>query len=118
MVAISNGRLLDLRNGQVTFRFRDSADGNTQKLMTIEAIEFIRRFLLHVLPPGFVKIHHFGCLSNGCRTEGLTLSNDGPPRNYFFDNGLESGVHFQAATARFCVGASELRLIARDVLIH
>jgi hypothetical protein len=72
-VAISNGRLLELRNGQITFSWRDSADHNTQKLMTIEAVEFIRRFLLHVLPPGFVKIRHFGFLANGCRAEGLKL---------------------------------------------
>jgi hypothetical protein len=73
-VAISNGRLLELRDGQVTFRWRDSADHNTQKVMTIEAVEFIRRFLLHVLPPGFVKIRHFGFLANGCRGVGLKLS--------------------------------------------
>jgi hypothetical protein len=73
-VAISNGRLLELRDGQVTFRWRDSVDHNTQKLMTIEAVEFIRRFLLHVLPPGFVKIRHFGFLANRCRAEGLKLS--------------------------------------------
>jgi hypothetical protein len=73
-VAISNGRLLELRDGQVTFRWRDSADHNTQKFMTIEAVEFIRRFLLHVLPPGFVKIRHFGFLANGCRAQGLKLS--------------------------------------------
>src|SRR6185437_13178131 len=47
-VAISNGRLLALRDGQVTFRWRDSANRNTQKAMTIDAVEFIRRFLLHV----------------------------------------------------------------------
>jgi hypothetical protein len=73
-VAISNGRLLELRDGLVTFRWRDSADGNKQKLMTIEALEFIRRFLLHVLPPGFVKIRHFGYLANGHRAESLKLS--------------------------------------------
>lgn len=72
-VAVSNGRLLGLRDGQVTFRWRDSANHNTQKVMTIDAVEFIRRFLLHVLPPGFVKIRHFGFLANGCRAEGLKL---------------------------------------------
>jgi hypothetical protein len=72
-VAISNGRLLELRDGQVTFRWRDSADHNTQKLLTMEAVEFIRRFLLHVLPPGFVKIRHFGFLANGHRAEGVKL---------------------------------------------
>lgn len=72
-VAISNGRLIELRDGRVTFRWRDSADHNTQKLMTIEAVEFIRRFLLHVLPPGFVKIRHFGYLANCCRAGALKL---------------------------------------------
>jgi len=72
-VAISNGRLLEMRDGQVTFRWRDSADGNQQKRMTLDAVEFIRRFLLHVLPPGFVKIRHFGFLANRNRREGLAL---------------------------------------------
>ena len=72
-VAISNGRLLDLENGQVTFRWRDSARGNQQKTMTLEAVEFIRRFLLHVLPRGFVKIRHFGFLANRERKRALRL---------------------------------------------
>jgi hypothetical protein len=63
-VAISNGRLLSLENGRVRFRWRDSQDHNQIKEMTLEAVEFIRRFLLHVLPSGFVKIRHFGFLSN------------------------------------------------------
>jgi hypothetical protein len=66
-VAISNGRLLNLENGQVHFRWRDSQDRNQIKEMSLEAIEFIRRFLLHVLPSGFVKIRHFGFLSNRSR---------------------------------------------------
>jgi Putative transposase len=72
-VAITNGRLLELRDGQVTFRWRDSADHNRQKVMTLEAVEFIRRFLLHVLPSGFVKIRHFGFLANSRRTNALKL---------------------------------------------
>ena len=72
-VAISNGRLITLHGGEVTFRWRDSADGNRQKLMTIDAVEFIRRFLLHVLPRGFVKIRHFGFLANRNRGEALAL---------------------------------------------
>jgi len=72
-VAISNGRLLEMRDGQVTFRWRDSANGNQQKRMTLDAVEFIRRFLLHVLPSGFVKIRHFGFLANRSRREALPL---------------------------------------------
>jgi len=63
-VAISNGRLLGLEEGRVRFRWRDSRDGNQMKEMSLDAVEFIRRFLLHVLPAGFVKIRHFGLLSN------------------------------------------------------
>jgi Putative transposase len=66
-VAISNGRLLNLENGRVHFRWRDSQDRNQIKEMSLEAIEFIRRFLLHVLPGGFVKIRYFGFLSNRSR---------------------------------------------------
>jgi hypothetical protein len=72
-MAIANGRLIEMQNGQVTFRWRDSADGNQQKLMTLDAVEFIRRYLLHVLPPGFVKIRHFGFLANLNRREALLL---------------------------------------------
>lgn len=63
-VAISNGRLLSLDHGRVCFRWRDSQDHNQIKEMSLNAVEFIRRFLLHVLPSGFVKIRHFGLLSN------------------------------------------------------
>jgi hypothetical protein len=63
-VAISNGRLLALEDGRVRFRWRDSQDGNQIKETSLHAVEFIRRFLLHVLPCGFVKIRHFGFLSN------------------------------------------------------
>jgi hypothetical protein len=72
-VAISNGRLIELHDGQVTFRWRDSADHNQQKRMTLDAIEFMRRFLLHILPPGFVKIRHFGFLANCNRGSALQL---------------------------------------------
>jgi hypothetical protein len=54
-VAIANGRIIDFAEGRVTFRWRDSSDGNKQKLITLDAVEFIRRYLLHVLPCGFMK---------------------------------------------------------------
>jgi len=73
-VAISNGRLLDLANGQVRFRWRDSKQDNRIRIMTLDAVEFIRRFLLHVLPSGFVKIRHFGLLANRNRRQALALS--------------------------------------------
>src|ERR1017187_7305534 len=73
-VAISNQRLISLQQGKVTFRWKDYARGNQPRTMTLEATEFIRRFLLHVLPRGFVKIRHFGFLSNRCRQENIRLS--------------------------------------------
>jgi hypothetical protein len=72
-VAISNNRLASLDAGKVTFRWRDYKDGNKQKLMTLDADEFIRRFLLHVLPPRFVRIRHFGFLANAHREKNLSL---------------------------------------------
>ena len=72
-VAISNGRLLSLDNGQVRFRWRDSRHGNRSSVMKLDAVEFIRRFLLHVLPAGFVKIRHFGLLANRNRRQALAL---------------------------------------------
>lgn len=61
-VAISNHRLISLENGQVTFRYKDYKDGARKKELTLEAVEFIRRFLLHVLPKGFTRIRHYGLL--------------------------------------------------------
>jgi len=72
-VAISNNRILHVRNGQVTFKWRDYADGRKEKIMTLSATEFIRRFLLHVLPKGFMKIRHYGLLGNRNKTKKLTL---------------------------------------------
>ena len=70
-VAISNNRLLDIEDGHVTFRWKDYRDGDAQKTMTLGAEEFIRRFLLHVLPPGFHRIRHYGFLGNHHRQEKL-----------------------------------------------
>ena len=63
-VAISNHRLVSFADGKVTFRWRDSAHNNEQKLLPLSLDEFLRRFLLHVLPKGFVRIRHFGFLAN------------------------------------------------------
>jgi hypothetical protein len=72
-VAISNHRLVALSDGQVTFRWRDSAHGNKKKLMALPVDEFLRRFLLHVLPRGFVRIRNFGFLANRQRAKLLPL---------------------------------------------
>jgi hypothetical protein len=70
-VAISNHRILSLDDGRVTFSYRDRRDHNLKKQMSLDAQEFIRRFLLHVLPPGFMKIRHFGFLANPCKADNL-----------------------------------------------
>ena len=72
-VAISNHRLVSFENGQVTFRWRDSAHNNEQKLMALSLDEFLRRFLLHLLPKGFVRIRHFGFLASRRRAQLLPL---------------------------------------------
>jgi putative transposase/transposase-like zinc-binding protein len=71
-VAIANGRLVSLEGGVVRFQWRDSQHGNQINEMALDAVEFIRRFLLHVLPCGFVKIRHYGFLSNRNRKRNLT----------------------------------------------
>jgi predicted Zn-ribbon and HTH transcriptional regulator len=70
-VAISNNRLLGIAEGKVRFRWKDYRDGNRQKTMTLAADEFIRRFLLHVLPEGFQRIRYYGFLANRYREQKL-----------------------------------------------
>ncbi len=72
-VAISNRRLVSLKDGQVAFRYKDYRQGRRERVMRLEAVEFMRRFLLHVLPKGFVRIRHYGFLSNRSRKEKLLL---------------------------------------------
>ncbi|HVH89902.1 MAG TPA: transposase [Candidatus Acidoferrum sp.] len=63
-VALSNDRILSARNGAVTFSYRDRKNKDRKNTMTLDAHEFIRRFLLHVIPKGFVRVRHFGLLAN------------------------------------------------------
>lgn len=72
-VAISNSRILKFENGVVTFKWRDYKDGNKQKYMDLTVDEFIRRFLVHVLPDGFTKIRHYGLLSPVNKSTKLKL---------------------------------------------
>jgi hypothetical protein len=91
-VAISNHRLVTLDHGHVTFRWRDSAHGNKKKPMTLSVDEFLRRFLLHVLPRGFVRIRNLGFLANRRRASLLPicfellrhLTEDKPPGSAAF----------------------------------
>jgi hypothetical protein len=70
-VAISNHRLVAFENDRVSFRWRDYAHGGMQKIMTVSSHEFLRRFLLHVLPRGLVRIRHFGLFANRRRSAAL-----------------------------------------------
>jgi Putative transposase/Transposase zinc-binding domain len=70
-VALSNERILSAQNGQVTFTYRDRKDKDRLKSMTLDAQEFIHRFLLHVLPDGFMRIRHFGFLANRAKKHAL-----------------------------------------------
>ena len=70
-VALSNDRIVKLEGDRVTIRYRDSDDNDKIKLMPLDAFEFIRRFLLHILPDQFIKIRHYGILSNRNRTTKL-----------------------------------------------
>ncbi|HVI72522.1 MAG TPA: IS91 family transposase [Pyrinomonadaceae bacterium] len=71
-VALSNDRIVKVENGQVTLSYRDRKDGDRKKTIPLEAHEFIRRFLLHVLPEGFMRIRHFGFLANRSKKQALT----------------------------------------------
>ena len=70
-VALSNERILSVQNGQVTLSYRDRKDGNRKTTIPLDAQEFIRRFLLHVLPDGFMRIRHFGFLANRSKKQAL-----------------------------------------------
>src|SRR3954454_10545479 len=69
--AISNHRLVDLADGRVSFQWKDYAHGGRQGVMTLDAVEVVRRFLMHVLPSGFLLVRHYGLLANRHRREKL-----------------------------------------------
>ena len=73
-MAISNHRITAFDGEQVSFRWRDYRHGGKQRVMPLEAVEFLRRFFLHVLPRGFVRIRHYGLLSNRFRKQLLPLA--------------------------------------------
>lgn len=75
-IAISDTRILSFKDGVVTFRYHDRADGNRPKALSLEGPEFLRRFLLHVVPSGFTRIRYFGFLSNGAKASQLLLCRD------------------------------------------
>ena len=72
-VAISNHRLIDAEDGKVSFHWKDYRHHDRQKVMVLDAEEFVRRFLLHVLPSGLQRIRHYGLLGNRSRAQNLAL---------------------------------------------
>jgi hypothetical protein len=73
-IAISNSRIVSFDGERVSFRYRDYAHGNTEKLLSLDVDEFLRRFLLHVLPPRLVRIRYYGFLANRARTHSIELA--------------------------------------------
>jgi hypothetical protein len=83
-IALSNDRLVAMKDDQVSFRWKDRASGNQKKVMTLGAVEFLKRFLLHVLPSGLVRIRHYGFLANAVRRRSIArcrelLDHPAPP---------------------------------------
>jgi Putative transposase len=75
-IAISNSRILSFSSTEVTFTWRDYADGNRKKAMTLKVMEFLRRFLMHVLPDRFVRIRYFGFMANHRRGKNIKLARE------------------------------------------
>lgn len=115
-VAISNARLLDLSDGRVSFRYKDYADAHKHKAMTLDAVEFLRRFVQHVLPPSFVKIRHYGLLANAQREARLAmcrrllLVTAVPPVR-----SSEDDVQVEPAQPRCCPNCGGTRLVYREI---
>jgi hypothetical protein len=80
-VAIANHRLVSFEHGEVRFRWRDYADGNKSKIMALTGVKFMRRFLLHTLPSGFVRIRHYGVLGPNRRKYALAIGGGIEPGN-------------------------------------
>jgi len=118
-VAISNARLVDVADGQVSFRYKDYADGSQQKVMKLSADEFLRRFMQHVLPRGFVKIRHYGLLANRRRDEKLAvcrlwLHTADVPAPLVADTPPETLI--DEAQAPRCPSCGGTRLVRRELL--
>ena len=96
--ALTDGRPLGFDGERVELAYKDDRGGDWRKVMTLDAEELLRRFLLHVLPPGFMRIRHFGFLANRCRRRGLAQVRAAlaaaPPR----DNGADKGAPAAPAT--------------------
>jgi Putative transposase len=122
-VAISNARLVHVADDQVSFRYRDYADGRRSKLLTLDGVEFLRRFVQHVLPKGFVKIRHYGLLANRQRETLLArcrqllavmaVAVTAPPSSA--EPGPAEPVPIEPAPMRHCPSCGGTRLVCREL---
>jgi hypothetical protein len=114
-VAISDSRLLDFEGGLVRFRYRDYAHGDRKRVMKLSAREFVRRLLLHVLPTGFVRIRHYGILSNRHRQDDLASCREllgGGPAESGPEETVEAAEGAESITpARVCPNCGAGRMI-------
>lgn len=124
-VAISNNRIVKLEDGKVTFRWRDYRDGNKTKLMSLDASEFIRRFLLHILPKNFFKIRYYGILSSRNRPTKLKrcqeILGDGLPQEQPLatDSIDWDGLFFKfiiTSNSNICPKCQKGRMIRKEVI--
>jgi Putative transposase/Transposase zinc-binding domain len=116
-VAISNARLLAVHDGQVTFRYKDYADEHKAKALTLTAEEFLRRFVQHVLPKGFVKMRHYGLLANRRREELLRRCRSlllvaAVPASL---GSLDTAVAVEPAREHVCPACGSRRLTVREL---
>jgi hypothetical protein len=122
-IAISNRRLVSMDDRNVTFRWKDYARGNRTRTMTLEAAEFLRRFLLHVVPRGFMRIRHFGLLANRFRRENTeqcrTLLGEQPDNADHLGAdapGRTSGDDHPAGGATLCPVCGRGRMVRGELL--
>ncbi len=122
-VALSNDRLVKMEGDQVTFRWRDSAENNKIKLLTVEAFEFIRRFLLHVLPDHFVKVRYYGILSHRSRKRKLLwckkllgVSTDKEPEELTKETWEDLLTRITGIDPRVCPHCGKGKMIQKEIL--
>jgi len=125
-VVISNNRLIDIADGHVTFRWKDYRHESAQRVMQLDAPEFIRRFLLHVLPRGLQRIRHYGFLSNRRRETGLAecrrLLEVIPPRatapDAFSQDYRDRYARLTGRSLRVCPACARGHMVCIELLPH
>ena len=123
-VAISNERLVGMDNGKITFRYRDYRDGDQVKQITLDAFEFIRRFLLHILPDNFVKIRYYGLFNNRNRKAKIRLckeilgaSTDDEQETAVPESWEELFTRLTGIDPRICPCCGKGRMVRRETLL-